>query len=174
MTNKEILRIAMEQSALISTAVRMISCGTITRSLSTPNWDRQRKSIIKEPITCFFVSYGSNIVASVKEEYHDIAAEYINKFEHSHCFRTPNIHWLDEKLAEKGQKVCFMAEYFLPDINKLRPLPCDYEMSILDPPDFADLYRPEWRNALTESRRELDMLGGAYDGDRLTGLRAVG
>ena len=64
-----------------------------------------------------------------------------------------------------------MAEYFLPDINKLRPLPCDYEMSILDPPDFADLYRPEWRNALTESRRELDMLGvGAYDGDRLIGL----
>lgn len=171
MTNKEILRIFMEQSALD------LNCSpddfmrndhvVVVNSKLGPS----AKKYYKEPITCFFVSYGSNIVASVKEEYHDIAAEYINKFEHSHCFRTPNIHWLDEKLAEKGQKVCFMAEYFLPDINKLRPLPCDYEMSILDPPDFADLYRPEWRNALTESRRELDMLGvGAYDGDRLIGL----
>jgi len=118
-----------------------------------------------------FVSYGSNIVASVKEGYRETVAEYINKFEYSHCFETPNIYWLNERLAEKGQKVCFMSEYFLPDINKLRPLPCDYKMRILEPSDFADLYMPEWSNALSESRRELDMLGvGAYDGDRLIGL----
>ena len=37
--------------------------------------------------------------------------------------------------------------------------------------DFADLYLPEWSNALCESRKHLDVLGvGAYDGERLVGL----
>lgn len=35
------------------------------------------------------------------------------------CFETPNVIALNEKLAEFGYKVCFMAEYFLPDVNKL-------------------------------------------------------
>ena len=64
-----------------------------------------------------------------------------------------------------------MAEYFLPDLSALRPQPCEYELRILHPQDFAQLYLPEWSNALCESRRELDVLGvGAYDGGRLIGL----
>ena len=42
---------------------------------------------------------------------------------------------------------------------------------VLHQPDFADLYLPQWSNALCEKRRELDVLAvGAYDGDRLVGL----
>ena len=38
---------------------------------------------------------------------------------------------------------------------------------------FADLYRPEWGNALCEDRKNLDVLGvGAYDGSTLVGLAA--
>ena len=71
----------------------------------------------------------------------------------------------------KGQKICFMAEYFLPDVEALRPLDCPYEMRILTQEDFAPLYLPEWSNALCEKRKQLDVLGvGAYDGDRLVGL----
>ncbi|HOQ06733.1 MAG TPA: GNAT family N-acetyltransferase [Clostridiales bacterium] len=171
MTNKEILRIAMEQSALD------LNCSpddflrndhvVVVNSKLGPS----AKKFYKDPITCIFASYGSNIVVSVKEGYSETAEEYINKFEHYHCFETPNIYWLNERLAEKGQKVCFMSEYFLPDINKLRPLPCEYEMRFLEPQDFAYLYKPEWSNALCESRKNLDMLCvGAYDGDRLIGL----
>lgn len=64
-----------------------------------------------------------------------------------------------------------MAEYYLPDVDKLQQIPCEYEMRILEAPDFANLYRPEWSNALYEDRKELDVLGvGAYDRDKLIGL----
>ena len=64
-----------------------------------------------------------------------------------------------------------MAEYFLPDVNVLRPLDCAYELRILTQADFAELYLPEWSNALCEKRKELDVLGiGAYDGEKLVGF----
>lgn len=37
-----------------------------------------------------------------------------------------------------------MAEYYLPDVDKLHALPCSYELKLLEQPDFADLYQPEW------------------------------
>ena len=125
----------------------------------------------KAPVICNLVSYGNNIVASVEEAYREIVEEYIGRFEFYHCFETPNMHWLNEKLSPKGQKVCFMAEYYLPDVDKLHALPCSYELKLLKQPDFADLYQPEWSNALCEDRKELDVLGiGAYDGGKLIGL----
>lgn len=37
--------------------------------------------------------------------------------------------------------------------------------------DFAELYLPQWENALCEKRKELDVIGvGAYDGEQLIGL----
>ena len=117
------------------------------------------------------MSYGNNIVASVSEEYREIAAAYIGKYPVEHCFETPNLHVLNDVLLPFGQKICFMAEYFLPDADVLRELPCPYEMRVLYPADFAGLYVPEWSNALSSHRRELDVLGvGAYDGGKLIGL----
>ncbi|MDE6589856.1 MAG: GNAT family N-acetyltransferase, partial [Oscillospiraceae bacterium] len=76
-----------------------------------------------------------------------------------------------DDFREKGQLACFMAEYWLPDVGKVRALDCRYELRLLTQADFSALYRPEWGNALCEKRRELDMLGvGAYDGDTLVGL----
>ncbi len=33
-----------------------------------------------------------------------------------------------------------MAEYFLPDVTKLKELDCGYELRVLKKQDFADLY----------------------------------
>ena len=67
--------------------------------------------------------------------------------------------------------MCFMAEYYLPDIEKLQIWPCDFEIRILEPPDFEGLYTPEWSNALCAKRKELDVLGvGAYLDGKLVGL----
>ena len=64
-----------------------------------------------------------------------------------------------------------MAEYFLPDLTRLKPLCCDFEIKILEKEDFKNLYLPEWSNALCEKRSQLDVLAmGAYDGDKLIGL----
>ncbi|MDE5909754.1 MAG: GNAT family N-acetyltransferase [Lachnospiraceae bacterium] len=170
MTNKEILRIAMEQSALdINCKASDFLCDN--HVIVKSGLGAGARKYYKEPIACNLVSYGNNIVASVRDEYKEVVEEYIKKFEFYHCFETPNMHWLDERLSEKGQKVCFMAEYYLPDVEKLHALPCDYELKILEPPDFEDLYREEWSNALCEDRKELDILGvGAYAQGKLIGL----
>ena len=53
----------------------------------------------------------------------------------------------------------------------MKPLPCDYELRILERENFARLYLPERKNALVPSRPHLDMLAiGAYDGEKLIGL----
>ena len=108
-------------------------------------------------------------------EYREIAENYINSYPVEHLFETPNLHVLNEALMEKGQKICFMAEYFLPDVKVIRQRTvedaCPYKLKILTQADFSELYLPEWSNALCEKRRELDVLGvGAYDGDTLVGL----
>lgn len=169
-TNEDIMNIAMRQSALdINCSMEdfLKDENVIVRS----EVGSLAKKYYKEPIACNLVSYGSNVVASVRDEYKDIVTEYIGKFEFYRCFEAPNIHWLDSRMDAVGQKICFMAEYFLPDINKIRCLPCDYSMRVLEQKDFSDLYLLEWSNALCEDRKELDVLGvGAYDGDRLIGL----
>ena len=103
---------------------------------------------LKLPFSCQLVSYGNNVVASVSPEFREIAENYINKYPVEHLFETPHLHALNEKLMEKRQKICFMAEYFLPDMGALRALDCPYEMRLLTQSDFADLYLPEWSNAL--------------------------
>ena len=139
--------------------------------ISEPN-DGARK-YLNLPFSCQLVSYGNNVVASVSSDFRTIAEKYINSYSPEHLFETPNMHILNDALMQKGEKICFMAEYFLPDVSLLRPLDCPYELRILEQKDFADLYLPCWSNALCEKRKHLDVLGvGAYDGERLVGLAA--
>lgn len=166
------MSIAMRQSALDTNATEtdfLKESNVIVKSGISP----LAKKYYKEPIACNLVSYGNNIVASVRDEYREIVEEYINKFEFFHCFEAPNIHWLDERMESLGQKICFMAEYFLPDMDKITRLPCAYELKVLEQKDFSELYLPEWSNALCKERKELDTLGvGAYENGKLIGFAA--
>lgn len=123
------------------------------------------------PLSCDLVSYGSNIVAQASPEIALLVREYIDCYPVEHCFETPNLHVLDDLLRPFGQKICFMAEYFLPDVDAVKELPCDYELRVLHQEDFGELYLPQWSNALCEKRKHLDVLGvGAYDDGKLIGL----
>lgn len=170
LTNQDILRIAMAQSALD------IGCTPADFQKDTPVLvdgvvGIGARAYYKEPISCNFVSYGSNIVASVKPEVRETVAEYVRRDAPYHLFETPQALWLNEQLAPRGHKLCYMAYYFLPQVEKLRPLDCPYSLRLLFPADFAHLYTSEWANALCAARRELDMLAvGAYDGETLVGL----
>lgn len=125
----------------------------------------------EEPLSCNIVSYGNNVVAAAKPDLREIVTEYVNRYEFYHLFETPNVLWLNEKIADKGYKICFMAYYFLPDADKLKRLSCPYEIKLLHPQDFADFYTKDWGNALCKKRKELDMLAyGAFCEDRLVGL----
>ena len=170
MTNQEILKIAMAQSA-IDLCADPKDFEQSENVIVTSRENKDARRYLNLPFSCQLVSYGNNIVASVLPEFHEIAENYINKYPPEHCFETPHLHTLNNALMEKGQKICFMAEYFLPDVDALRALDCPYELKLLTQTDFADLYLPEWSNALCEKRKHLDVLGvGAYDGVRLVGL----
>ena len=172
MTNREMMEIAMRQSA-----EDMGYCEEDfekDKNVVVPlKLGENARRYLKEPISCNLVSYGNNIVAASIPETMDLVSSYIEKFEFYHCFETPNMHWLNERLSEKGHKICFMAEYYLPDLSRILDLPCAYETRILEQKDFAELYLPEWSNALCEERKNLDVLGiGAYNGSTLVGLAA--
>ena len=172
MTNNEIKEIALRQSAedIGCRPEDFLSDKNVIAAFSL---GEKARKYYKEPITCNFVSYGNNIVAATTEEVSGLVTEYIGKFEFYHCFETPNMHWLNERLAVRGHKVCFMAEYYLPDVNKIPDPDCPYETRLLGQDDFKELYLPEWSNALCSERRHLDVLGmGAYDHDRLVGFAA--
>ena len=174
MTNQEILKIAMAQSAIdLSADERDFEKSENVVVVSRVSDGARR--YLKLPFSCQLVSYGTNVVASVSPEFREIAENYVNKYPVEHLFETPNLHVLNEALTAKGQKICFMAEYFLPDVDLLRKRDVEdvvpYELRILTQEDFAELYLPEWSNALCKDRRHLDVLGvGAYDNGRLVGL----
>ena len=174
MTNQEILRIAMAQSSRdLSADARDFEKSENVVVMSQESDGARR--YLKLSFSCQLVSYGNNVVASVSPEFREIAENYINKYPVEHLLETPHLHVLNEVLMAKGQKICFMAEYFLPDVDVLRQRTvedaCPYELKILTQEDFADLYLPEWSNALCKDRKHLDVLGvGAYDNGKLVGL----
>ena len=174
MTNQEILKIAMEQSARDLSADASDFEKSENVVVTSHESDGARR-YLKLPFSCQLVSYGNNVVASVSPEFREITENYINKYPVEHLFETPHLHVLNEALAAKGQKICFMAEYFLPDVDVLRQRTVEdagpYKIKILTQEDFADLYLPEWSNALCKDRKHLDVLGvGAYDNGKLIGL----
>lgn len=170
MTNSDVIRTAMEQSAIDSNcSYEDFIC--IKNKVVISKADANARRYLNLPFLCDFTSYGNNIVASVSEAYAAVADEYINKFAIEHCFEAPNMHWLIDKIKPLDSSVCFMAEYFLPDADNFPVLECTYETKILTQSDFEGLYLPKWSNALCESRKHLDVLGiGAYDNNKLIGL----
>lgn len=171
-TNETILQTAMRQSAADSNCRAedfLRQENVIVRSVQSSD----ARKYLTLPFACDLVSYGNNIVASIDEKYRDIVSDYIGRFSVAHCFETPNLHVLNDAMQKDGLRVCFMAEYFLPEINLLKVLDCPYERKLLHAADFEGLYTETWSNALCEKRKELDVLGvGAYDSGKLVGLAA--
>ena len=170
LTNQDIRRIALQQSAYDSNCSPedfLKTENVVTISQKHP----RARAYLDLPLSCDLVSYGSNIVAQASPEIAPLVKQYIDRYPVEHCFETPNLHVLDEMLRPFGQKICFMAEYFLPDVDAVKEQPCDYELRVLHQEDFSELYLPQWSNALCEKRKHLDVLGvGAYDNGKLIGL----
>ncbi len=174
MTNQEILKIAMAQSA-IDLCADPADFEKSENVIVTSRENEGARRYLKLPFSCQLVSYGNNIVASVLPEFREITEKYIHSYPVEHLLETPHLHVLNDALIAKGQKICFMAEYFLPDVKALDQRTVGdagpYKIKLLTQTDFADLYLPEWSNALCEKRKHLDVLGvGAYDDGRLIGL----
>lgn len=170
MTNQEILDIALTQSA-IDCSCHKDDFLSEQNIVTVSKINKKARCYLTLPFECNLVSYGNNIVASVNPKYTELIKEYINRYPAEHCFETPNLYVLNDLLKNYNSKVCFMNEYFLPDIDLFKVLPCKYEVRILEPSDFHNLYKPRWSNALCKNRSQYDILAaGAYDGNKLIGL----
>ena len=170
MTNKEIFEIALEQSAYdlnCKPSDFLKSENVITKSVK----NEKARKYLELPFECNMVSYGNNIVAQTSDRVRGKVKDFLNNIPQEHCFETPTLYVFNSLLSEYSLKACYMGEYFLPNLNFLKELPCDCEIRVLGQADFKDLYKPCWSNALCEKRKELDVLGvGAYDGGKLVGL----
>lgn len=172
MTNKDILDVALKQSAVDCSCnpddfLKYDNVVVISKN------NKKAKKYLTLPFDCQLVSYGNNIVASVNSEIKDVVNKYIEKYLTFRCFETPNLLELNNELQKRDLIICHMAEYFLPDIEKLKVLSCDYETRVLHNEDFIGVYSSSWSNALTGKDSERDILGvGAYDKNKLIGLAA--
>ncbi|MBQ8894312.1 MAG: GNAT family N-acetyltransferase [Clostridia bacterium] len=170
LTKEEIYKIAMEQSALeLGCSRDDLLKGGIFTGVTHP----RARAYLKLPFEFQMVSYGENLVFTVREELRSVAEKFRREFPNYRAFEAPAIQKLEALLAPHGLKPRHMAEYFLPDPALIPSLPCDYELRLLEQPDFKDLYLPAWGNALCADRSHLDVLGmGAYDNGRLIALAA--
>ena len=170
MDNRGILNTALAQSAVDYGC----SPGDFLRSEPTVVLSQKREGArcyLPLPLTCSLVSYGGCVVAQTSEPLLAPVREFLLRYPAEHCFETPNLYELNRILTPYDHRVCFMAEYFLPDLDRLQRLPCPYPTRLLTQEEFAELYLPQWSNALCEKRRERDVLAvGAYDGGALIGL----
>lgn len=170
MTNKEIIEIAMQQSALDLNCSAEDFKQRENKVVISKASDQARR-YLELPFFCNLVSYGNNIVASVDPRVKDFIGCYINRFPVEHCFETPDMHVLSKEFDKYDKSICFMAEYFLPDVTQVTPLPCEYEIRILEQKDFAKLYTEQWSNALCEKRKHLDVLAAAaFDKGKMIGM----
>lgn len=169
-TYNECLAVAMRQSAY-DLCCEPTDFTKTENVIVTSEKNENARRYLSLPFSCQLVSYGSNVVASVGENFRELTKNYIEKYKTEHIFETPNLHVLNDALSKMGERVCFMAEYFLPDPKAVTPLPCRYELRVLHNEDFSELYTPTWSNALCADRKKLDVLGvGAYHDGRLIGL----
>lgn len=170
MTFREMLDIAMIQSAIDSSCNASDFISGKNKTVISKQNEKARKYLTL-PFIADVTTYGNGVVASVSEEFRDITEKYINSYTSYHLFETPNMHVFSSELRKKGADICFMAEYWLAKGEKMPKCECNFELRVMYPDSFENLYLPEWSNALCRERSQLDKIAvGAFDKGRLIAL----
>ena len=113
MTNQEILKIAMAQSAVDLCAEPLDFEKSENVIVASRENDGARR-YLRLPFSCQLVSYGNNVVASVSPEFREITESYINKYPVEHLFETPNLHVLNDELMKKDKRSALWRSIFYP------------------------------------------------------------
>ena len=143
MDNGEIMKIAMRQSAYDCCCMEE-DFRKKGNSVHVSSVSGEARKYLKLPHICNLVSYGTNIVACGRKELLPEVETFINGVSSiSDCFETPEIYVLNDILAKYDARVCFMAEYFLPDIDLVYGMDISrpYELRVLEPDDFSEIGR---------------------------------
>ena len=136
------------------------------------------------PVILDIVSFGTNAVVSGDAEIIEEIKPIVSGTEFYRLFETPKMYALNEALSRKNAKICFMADYFLPDVEKVFSSEVEKKLApriqvtikVLElngktGDGYENLFRPEWSNAVCDVHRERNVLAvGAYDGEKLVAL----
>jgi RimJ/RimL family protein N-acetyltransferase len=140
MNNKDILRIAIEQSAIDFNCSKddfIIRGNTVVISKLNDG----AKKCFKKPQFCSFAYYGGGLVASVDERIKEFISEFINRYPDYTCFDTPQLIFLNKELEKHGKCVCHIAEFFLPDIEKKVEINNNIDVKVLLEDEIPFLYK---------------------------------
>lgn len=117
MDNNTIMKIALQQSAYDCCCAPEDFLSTRSNVHVSAASDRARR-YLELPHICNLVSYGTNIVVTGREDLLPEIARLIDRVSAiENCFETPGIYPLNRILERVGAQICFMADYFLPDID---------------------------------------------------------
>ncbi|MDT8717663.1 GNAT family N-acetyltransferase [Clostridium sp. 19966] len=139
MMKEDIWKISMEQSAIdLNCTVDDFANSGNTVVIS--KLKEGRKKCYKKPLFCDFVYYGNGLVASVDERIKDYIEGFIGRHSGFRCFDMPQLNVLNREFEKYGKCVCFIAEYFLPDLNKQVFTNDNIEVKVLSECEVASLY----------------------------------
>jgi ribosomal protein S18 acetylase RimI-like enzyme len=142
MINKDIWKIAMEQSAIdlnCSVDDFLNKGNTVVKSKLKDG----RKKCYKKPMFFGLAYYGDGLVASVDERIKDFIEKFVNKHSEYRCFDTPQLILLNREFEKYGKSICFIAEFFLPDIEKQVSISDRVEIKLFSEDEIPDLYKDD-------------------------------
>lgn len=141
-TNKDILKIAMEQSAIdFNCSIDDFANSGNTVVISRLN--DGAKKCYKKPQFCSFAYYGCGLVASVDERIKEFISEFITRHPGYTCFDTPQLIFLNKELEKHGKCVCHIAEFFLPDIEKKVEINENIDVKVITEDEIPLLYKDD-------------------------------
>jgi RimJ/RimL family protein N-acetyltransferase len=137
--NKDIKRIAMEQSAIdLNCKIEDLFQQKNTVVISQVNAGCKR--YFKQPHFCQFACYGNALVASVDKKLEVFMNSFVSKHLGFRCFDMPQLNILNNEFNKYNKRVGIIAEYYLPDITKGREVNPDFDIKILIDDEVTSLY----------------------------------
>lgn len=142
MNNKDILRIAMEQS-VIDFNCHIDDFVNRGNTVVISKLNNGAKKCFKKPQFCSFAYYGGGLVSSVDTRIKEFISEFTNRHPDYTSFDTPQLIFLNKELEKYGKCVCHIAEFFLPDVEKQVEINNNVQVNVITEDEIPLLYKDD-------------------------------
>lgn len=176
MTNKDIMKIALKQSAKdYGFDVNDLINGSFKIFKPQPVSEEARNYLTKPPY-CQFVYYGQSLVAITDDEIKDFVEKYLSKYKSEiyRVFDAPQINTLNNKLEKYGKCIAHISQTYLPDLDYQPKLNRKIKTKLFIEDEILELYNDKrFSMALNYKRtgRRVDVIAVvAYIGGEVVGV----